>query len=268
MEPRDHVTVIIAAKDEEATIGSLIARCRRYAAQVIVVDGHSRDGTVTVSSEAGARVLFDGGRGKGEALRVGIAAVETSIIVFLDADGSHDPDDIPRVIAPICEGRADHVSGSRLIGGSSELHGGFDEFFRLAGSSLITACVNWRFGVRLSETQNGFRAIRTSVVRQLNLRSNEATIEQEMIVKTLRMGFRMAEVPAHEYKRLFGSSHLVLWKVAPFFVISLIWYLFFAPVGSMASEPAREIDGQRSRPDAAPDADPQVVGSPRIRAHG
>jgi dolichol-phosphate hexosyltransferase len=255
MESRDDVTVIIAAKDEEATIGGLIERCRRYAARVIVVDGHSKDGTVAVASVAGASVLFDHGRGKGEALRVGIAAVETDIIVFLDADGSHDPDDIPRLVAPIREGRADHVSGSRLMGGSSELHGGFDEFFRLAGSSFITAVINWRFGVRLSESQNGFRAIRTAVVRQLNLQSNEATIEQEMIVKTLRMGFRIGEVPAHEYKRMFGSSHLVLWKVSPIFVISLIWYLFFAPMPSRISE-------------TTPDGERQVVGSPQMGAHG
>src|SRR5690606_37146105 len=108
--------------------------------------------------------------------------------IILDADGSHDPDDIPRLVAPILEGTADHVSGSRLMGGSSELHGGFDEFLRLTGSSLITACINWRFGVRLSESQNGFRAIRTAVVRQLPLRPNGTTIEQEMIIKTLRRG--------------------------------------------------------------------------------
>jgi len=252
MQSRDDVTVIIAAKDEAPTIGALVARCRRYAGYVIVVDGHSRDATATEAAAAGARVLLDEGKGKGNALRIGIAAVTTSVIVFLDADGSHDPDDIPRLIAPIVDGRADHVSGSRLMGGSSELHGGFDEFFRLAGSSFITAVINWRFGIRLSESQNGFRAIRTDVARQLNLRSNEATIEQELIVKTLRMGFRVAEVPAHEYKRQFGASHLVLWKVSPIFVCSLIWYLFFARVGTSTA--------------IAPEADRQIVRSRGIGA--
>ncbi len=90
-------------------------------------------------------------------------------------------------------------SASRLRGGSSELHGGFDEFLRLAGSSFITACINWRFNCQLSDSQNGFRAVRTSVLRQLDLRENTTTIEQEMTIKTLRQGWRMAEVPSHEH---------------------------------------------------------------------
>jgi dolichol-phosphate mannosyltransferase len=111
------------------------------------------------------------------------------------------------------------------MGGSSELHGGFDEFLRLTGSSFITACINWRFGVRLSESQNGFRAIRTSVARQLDLQDDTTTIEQEMIIKTLRLGFRMAEVPAHEYERLHGASHIVLWRAIPRYAFSLIRHL-------------------------------------------
>ena len=99
-------------------------------------------------------------------------------------------------------GSADHVVASRLRGGSSELHGGFDEFLRLAGSSFITACINWRFACQLSDSQNGFRAVRTSVLRQLDLRENTTTIEQEMTMKTLRHGWRMAEVPSHEHPRV------------------------------------------------------------------
>ena len=96
-------------------------------------------------------VLADGGRGKGEALRRAIPHIRTPIAVFLDADGSHDPEDIPLLVEPILDDAPDHVTASRLRGGSSELHGGFDEFFRLAGSSFITACINWRFGCRLSD---------------------------------------------------------------------------------------------------------------------
>lgn len=87
---------------------------------------------------------------------------------------------------PIIDGIVDRVSESRLIGSSSELQGGFDECFRLMGSSLITACINHRFHVRLSESQNGFRAIRTAVLRDLGLEENITTIEQEMIIKTLK----------------------------------------------------------------------------------
>ena len=221
------VTVVIAAKQEAPSIAGVIARARRYAGDIVVVAGASTDGTAEVAANGGARVIADGGLGKGEALRVAIPLVNTPVTVFLDADGSHDPEDIPLLVEPILDGRADHVSASRLRGGSSELHGGFDEFFRLAGSSFITACINWRFGCRLSESQNGFRAISTAVLRQLDLRENTTTIEQEMIIKTLRGGWRMAEVPSHEHPRAHGASHINVWRSSPRYVYSFVKYLFF-----------------------------------------
>jgi dolichol-phosphate mannosyltransferase len=107
------------------------------------------------------------------------------------------------------------------------LHGGFDEFCRLAGSSFITACINRRFEVRLSESQNGLRAIRTDVLKALDLREDLTTIEQEMIIKTLRRGFRMDEVPTHEHCRRAGQSHIRVWRVAHRYVFSLVKNLFF-----------------------------------------
>ena len=221
------VTAVIAAKQEGQSIGDIILRTRPYVGEVIVVAGRSTDGTETLAAAAGATVIADGGRGKGEAIRRAIQHVRTPVTVFLDADGSHDPEDIPLLVEPIVADRADHVSASRLRGGSSELHGGFDEFFRLTGSSFITACINWRFGCSLSDSQNGFRAIRTSVLRQLDLAEDVTTIEQEMIIKTLRRCFRMAEVPSHEHPRRYGTSHIRLWRSAPRYGWSLVKYLFF-----------------------------------------
>lgn len=221
------VSVVIAAKQEALGIADVIERTRPFAKEVVVVVGHSTDGTSDVAARNGARVMADGGLGKGEAIRRAIPTVQTPVTVFLDADGSHDPEDIPLLVEPILSDRADHVSASRLRGGSSELHGGFDEFFRLSGSSLITACINWRFKCRLSDSQNGFRAIRTSVLKQLDLRENTTTIEQEMVIKTLRGGYRIDEVPSHEHARVHGSSHIRVWRSAPRYGYSLVKYLFF-----------------------------------------
>ncbi|MCX5899335.1 MAG: glycosyltransferase family 2 protein, partial [Proteobacteria bacterium] len=179
------VTVVIPTLNEEHTLPDVIEGVRPYADEILVVDGHSTDLTREVAEASGVRVILDNRKGKGAALRHVINFVTTEITVFIDADGSHDPADIPKLIYPILKGEADHVSASRLIGGSSELHGGFDEFFRLTGSSLITALINWRFKVKLSESQNGFRAIKTDVMKQLGLQENITTIEQEMIMRTL-----------------------------------------------------------------------------------
>jgi dolichol-phosphate mannosyltransferase len=220
------VSAVIAAKQEGPSISGIVRRTFDYVGEVLVVAGHSTDGTPELAAQSGATVIADGGRGKGEAIRRAIPHIKTPITVFLDADGSHDPEDIPLLVEPILKGDADHVSASRLRGGSSELHGGFDEFFRLTGSSFITACINWRFKCRLSESQNGFRAIRTSVLRELDLQEDLTTIEQEMIIKTLRRGFRMAEVPSHEHPRMHGISHIRVWRSAPRYGWSLVKYLY------------------------------------------
>lgn len=219
------LTVAIPALNEEATVGNVITGCRNYCDDILVIDGHSRDKTVAIAHTLGARAIFDHRKGKGDAIRSAIPHIHREITVFIDADGSHDPDDIPKLVQPILENRADHVSGSRLMGGSSELHGGFDECFRLMGSSFITACINHRFGTRLSESQNGFRAIKTDVFKSLGLKEDITTIEQEMIIKTLKKGYRMAEVPSHEYKRKSGYSKIHLKKVAFRYVYSMIKYL-------------------------------------------
>ena len=220
------ITIAIPALNEEATLADIIVKCKGYSDDILVIDGHSSDNTVGIARSLGVRVIFDHKKGKGEAIRTAIPHLQRKVVVFVDADGSHDPDDIPKLVQPILDGSADHVSGSRLLGGSSELHGGFDECFRLMGSSFITACINHRFKVRLSESQNGFRAIRTDVLRALGLREDITTIEQEMIIKTLKKGYRMAEVPTHEQKRKAGYSKISVKKVAFRYVWSMVKYLY------------------------------------------
>lgn len=227
LEEKDRICVVIPTLNEALTLGEIIRGVQPYAGDLIVVDGHSTDNTAGVASSFGTRVILDHQKGKGEAIRTVIPHLTKDITVFIDADGSHDPNDIPDLVRPILDGKADHVSGSRLIGGSSELHGGFDECFRLMGSSFITACINHRFKVSLSESQNGFRAIRTETLRNLGLQENITTIEQEMIMKTLKKGYRMAEVPSHEHKRKAGYSKISVRKVAFRYVYTLFKYLYF-----------------------------------------
>lgn len=215
--PDPAVTAIVAARNEELTVATVVRECLVYAAHVIVVEGGSTDRTAEVAAAAGATVVRDSGLGKGAALRLAAAHVTTPICVFVDADGSHDPIDLPLLVAPIKAGHADHVGGSRLLGGSDELHGGGDEFLRLAGSAFITYLINRRYGTRLSDSQNGFRAIRTDLFRALALRSRHTTIEMEMIMATLAAGHRIAEVPTHERPRAAGFSKISLARPSTWF---------------------------------------------------
>lgn len=224
---KDRITIIIPTRNEEQTISKIIEQSRPFGSQIIVIDGHSQDQTKEIAQKMDVEFIIDANKGKGEALRHCIPFIRNEITVFIDADGSHHAEDIPKIVEPIINGKADHVTGSRLIGGSSELHGGFDEFLRLTGSSFITACINWRFNVKLSDSQNGFRAIRSEVLRKLQLEEDITTIEQEMVIRTLKQGFKMYEIPAHEYRREFGKSNIQVSKVWPRYGWSLIKNLFF-----------------------------------------
>ena len=145
--------------------------------------------------------------------------------MFIDSDYSHNPADIPRLVVPILQDEAEHVVGSRPRGGSDELHGDFGKFMRMIGSDIITLGINYRFNVRLTDSQNGFRALKVSAARALNLQEDITTIEQEMTIKTLHRQFRMVEVPTHEYARRFGDSRIHLSKVSVRYVYSWLKYL-------------------------------------------
>jgi dolichol-phosphate hexosyltransferase len=211
--PDAGVTVVIPTKNEEGLIAEIIDATRPHATEILVVDGHSTDRTREIASAKGARVVLDGGRGKGEALRRSFVEARHDILVFIDADGSHEPNDIPLLIAPIRRGDAELVIASRTRGGSDELHGTAEQLLRYIGSQLIMLAINCRWGVSLTDSQNGFRALRRDVARALRLRSNLTTIEQEMLMCALRRGCRVVEVPSHEFERRWGVSKVRVWRL-------------------------------------------------------
>lgn len=226
------ISIIICAKNEEKNlpwvlnrINKLIAKLKKT--EIIIVDGHSTDRTRKITREFGFQIVSDHGKGKGDAIRVGAEHAHGDVLVFIDADGSHNPNDIKKLLNPILYQNMDHVSGSRMLGGSQELYKNVGQVIRLWGSTIITLLVNYHFKVRLTDCQNGFRAIKKEVFLKLNLRENITTIEQEMVIKTLKKGFKLTEVPTHEYERKFGESHINILKVGPRYIYSCLKYLFF-----------------------------------------
>ncbi len=221
------ISLIITAKNESVPIRDVITTAKPYVDEVLVVDGHSTDDTRDVSERLGAKVLLDHRKGKGDGVRVGIAEATGDILVLIDADGSHDPHDIPKLAAPILADQYDMVIGSRMTGGSDELTGDIGRFIRNTGSHVLLLCVNYRWNVRLTDNQNGFRAIKANVARDLGLTENVHTIEEEMVLKCLRKGYSIGEVPSHEYHRKHGTSTLNMWKVWPHFVWCIFKHYFW-----------------------------------------
>ena len=223
---RGKFSIIIPTRNEEKTIADIIKKVSKYSDDIIVVDGHSKDNTRKIAESLKARVILDNGKGKGAALRAAIHHSARSIVLFMDADGSHETNDIPKLVKPILEDKADLVVASRMLGGSDELHGTFSNFLRNLGSNLVQLAINYRFNVRLTDCENGFRAIKRDVFKNLNLKANDFDIEEEIVLKALRKKYRVAEIPSHEYERKFGKSQLSLFKIGYKFIYRLLINMF------------------------------------------
>jgi len=192
------VSVVIPAFDEERTVGLVVRRTRQVleglglSFEVIVVDDGSDDDTASVCEKYGARVIKNGHRmGKGTALRVGFRACRGDVIVTLDADGSHKPKEIPRLLKPIFNGGFDMVSGLRVFSSI----GSAGRKFRLLGNFVLSYFISWFARRKVIDSQCGFRAFRADVVRGMELSSRRFEIETEMLVEVIRSGRRFVEVP-------------------------------------------------------------------------
>lgn len=219
---RHTISLLIPTKNEAEGIGGFIDQVRPFVDELLVVDGHSTDATAEICQSRGIPVILDNGKGKGAAIRAGLRHVTGDVVVIIDADGSHDPADIPRLVAPILQGEADMVIASRIRGGSDELHGDFTHFLRNMGGGLLTMAINYRWHVRLTDVLNGFRAISRNTALQLDLRANDFDAEQHMVVECLKKGFHIAEIPSHESVRKWGRSKLPTFRKATLF----FWRLF------------------------------------------
>ena len=223
---KDQIWIVIPTLNEAATIEHVVRDCLPFGAVVLVIDGNSTDGTAAIARAAGARVEVYDRPGKGRALRHALGLVAAPITVFIDADGSHLARDIPKIAAPVGEGAAQMSVGCRWTGGSDELHGDMNKWLRRAGSRVLTTLVNWRWNARLTDIQNGFRALDTNVGRTIGLRADDFTIEQEMIMKFLAGGYKVVNVPSHEFARQGGQAKLDLGRVWFRFGVVVLRHLF------------------------------------------
>ena len=197
--PRDFdrltVMVGIPSYNEEVAIGSLVLRASQYADKVVVLDDGSTDRTADVARLAGAEVLVhDANLGKGAAVRDLFAYAtqcDVDVLVILDGDGQHNPDDIPRLISPVVRGEADIVNGSRYLNGKGDTprYRRFgqlvlDKFTRMGSSRDLL----------VTDTQSGFRAFSMKTAPVFKFTSNELAIDSEMLMDAAKAQLRIKEV--------------------------------------------------------------------------
>ena len=170
------ISLVIPAKNEEGGIAELIDLSKNLVNEIFVVDGHSKDRTRELALSRGAKVVLDNKKGKGDAYKVGIKHATGDIIVFIDADGSHDPRQIPAIIEPLIKDESDFVIGSRYKGGSDEWKGDIDTYLRSVGGGFLVLAINYIWKSNLTECLNGFRAIKRAPALSLDLKANDFDI--------------------------------------------------------------------------------------------
>jgi len=205
------VSVVIPAYNEEENIGDILLRTNATLEtigvpyEIIVVDDGSVDETRFMAMRYKVTVLSNGtNRGKGYALKKGIQNANGSILITMDADGSHRPEDIPKLLVPLLNG-ADVVFGSRFIGkrgqeSTKKLH--------IFGNKLFNLLVILLTGRHVTDSQTGFRAYKKKIIEEIEISSNGYEVETELTVKSLRNGYIIHEEPITFERRKDGSSHL------------------------------------------------------------
>jgi len=199
------VSVIIPTHNEALAIGRVLADLPSdMVTEVLVVDSNSTDGTPAIAETMGARVLQEPRRGYGRACLTGLAAAsEPEVVVFLDGDYSDRPDELPLLLAPISEGRADITLGSRL---AKQNVTGVLPWHQSVGNRFAAALISFLYHIRITDL-GPFRAARADVLRQLALQEDTYGWAVEMILKGALGGFRIVEVPVSYYPRI-GKSKI------------------------------------------------------------
>ena len=202
---KPRVTVLICTLNEATTISSVLSKVPRWVHEVLLVDGHSTDGTVDVARQSWSdiRVFHQAGKGKGDALRLGIQNASGDIIVTLDADGQTDPEEMPKFIEPLLSGY-DWVKGSRLTHGRPPNM----PWHRWFGNKVLAITSNILHGTRYTDICSGYNAFWKKAFQHLNLSYDGFAMEQQMLVKVKKVGLKVAEVTCHDVGRIDGVSKI------------------------------------------------------------
>ena len=205
------VSVVIPVFNEELTIGNLIERLKAvmkktgFKYEIIVVDDRSADKSLEISKSHGVKVFsLKQHLGKGYALRVGFAKAKGEIITTIDSDGSHRPEELPQLLTPLLQNKADLVIGSRYLSQKPVVA----KKLNAAGVRLFNFLIKILTRAGVSDSQSGYRVMKSVVLRNMRLKSGGYEIESEMLVKTARQGFRVREVPISFEQRTYGTSRL------------------------------------------------------------
>lgn len=204
------ISIIIPTLNEVLNIKEVFPNIPTYIDEIVIVDGNSTDGTIEeiMKFKKDVKIIVQKPQGKGAAMELGFKNATGDLLIMMDADGSHDPKEIPSLLEPILNGY-DVSKGSRMLTG-----GGSDDFtpFRRFGNSIFVALVNTMFGAHYTDLCYGYRAFKKEAIEKIQCRSKGFEIETEQSIHIIKAGLEIKEVPSFEKRRINGNSKLNSFK--------------------------------------------------------